>query len=100
LRWGESYLDKALGTDADVQRAQSPSNLADRIQAPVWLVHGDEDQRAPIEHAENMLEALKAADATVEYTVLEGGGHGIFDEQQRIEFYDALLKFLESHLND
>ena len=41
----------------------SPTRLAGRIKAAVFLAAGGEDDRAPIQHSRRMEQALKAAEA-------------------------------------
>ena len=44
---------------------------------PVWIVHGAKDEAVPVEGARKMAAALKAeGNANVNYTELEGVGHG------------------------
>ncbi|EED31200.1 prolyl oligopeptidase family protein [gamma proteobacterium NOR5-3] len=99
LRWGEGYLEKAIGTDPEELAAFSPVNHARKITVPVWMVHGSEDQRAPLSQAEAMRDALLAQDKAVTFEVLKGGGHGIASETLRVAFYEDLLAFLATHLS-
>jgi len=46
---------------------------------PVWLVHGDADQRVPVEESRHMFAALKAAGNDVHLTELPGVGHPAWD---------------------
>ena len=78
--------------------AISPTLLADRIKAPVFLAAGGKDQRAPIEHSERMEKALKTASVPVEALYYPNEGHGFYTEEHRREFYTRLLAFLARHL--
>ncbi len=49
---GRAYLEKAIGTDKDVLRANSPVRHLDKLKIPVLIVHGGEDKRVPVEHAQ------------------------------------------------
>lgn len=98
LRWGGSYLEQAIGRDPQVLGRFSPVTRAAHIEAPVWLMHGREDERAPLAQARAMHEALEAAGVPVDYSELRGGGHGIYGEAERIDYYGNLLAFLERHL--
>ena len=60
-RSGIAFLRKVIGTDKDVLEANSPVSLAASIKAEVMLIHGVQDRRAPIEHAQRMRSALKRA---------------------------------------
>jgi len=80
--------------DADRLDQVSPLLGVGRIQAPVLLAHGDKDERVPIVHSEQMLQALKAAGKQVEWIELKGEGHGIARKTNRERFYGALFEFL------
>ncbi|MBW3567653.1 MAG: S9 family peptidase [Proteobacteria bacterium] len=96
--WGESYLRETLGDDKAEWAARSPSRLADRIQAPVLLVHGGEDERVPIEHARKMEAALKAAKKPVETFYVETESHGFMNEGNRVRAHELVLEFLDRHI--
>lgn len=44
-----------------------------------WVFHGDADPTVPVDGSRRMVEALKAAGATVEYTEYPGVGHNSWD---------------------
>lgn len=85
-------LDYEPGTptsemDAKMIADVSPITFASQDDPPVMLIHGDQDDVVPIEHARNLTERLKAAGGTVELVVVEGGGHGeglITDHEEKI----------------
>lgn len=53
---------------------------ASRIDAPVWVFHGDADRTVPVTESRRLTEALKAAGKTVRYTEYPGVGHSSWDE--------------------
>lgn len=55
---GRAYLKHVVGEDPEALRRASPAHNADKISVPVLLIHGEEDQRAPIAHAKAFAEAL------------------------------------------
>jgi dipeptidyl aminopeptidase/acylaminoacyl peptidase len=77
--------------------AVSPLKHADLVRAPVLLIHGEYDGRVPIEHAEKMRDALKAAGKPVEWMAIDRAGHG-FDLDDRRRVYETLLAFLDKHI--
>jgi dipeptidyl aminopeptidase/acylaminoacyl peptidase len=97
-RWGRSYLERVLGTDAAKLRAQSPINNAQHIKVPVMLIHGKSDWRADYEHAERMKAALEKNQKSVEWLALGREGHGVYDENTRREVYERILQFLDANL--
>lgn len=95
---GRSYLNMVIGrNDADLD-ANSPDKLADRIDVPVLLVHGEDDMRAPFAQAKAMRAALDAAHKPYEWLSKPGEGHGFYDEKNTVEFYKLLQSFLEKHI--
>ncbi len=75
----------------------SPLKHADRIQAPVLLVHGNRDERVPISHSKKMIEALKENKKYYEWLELPGEEHG-FTKKSKIKFMEKLLAFLEKYI--
>jgi dipeptidyl aminopeptidase/acylaminoacyl peptidase len=79
-------------------RAVSPANLADRVQAPVLLVHGTDDIVVPIAHSRLMRDRLERAGRTVRYVELSGDDHWLSDAPTRIQMLRELDSFLGQHL--
>lgn len=94
---GETFLRQWLG-DKDALAAVSPTRLASRIKAPVFLAAGGEDDRAPETHTRRMEKALQSANVPVEALYYPKEGHGFYVERNRREFYTRLLAFLSRHL--
>lgn len=95
---GQKYLSKILGTDEAKLKAYSPSYNIDKLKAPVLVVHGGDDERAPIEQAESLIDALKKAKHPHEYMLLENEGHGFYKPEHRTKYYKRVLAFLDEHL--
>ncbi len=98
VRDGQNYLTRVLGTDQVQLQAFSPSYNVDKLKAPVLIVHGGEDERAPIEQAESIIEALEKAGHPHEYMLLEDEGHGFYKPEHRAAYYNRALEFLSQHL--
>jgi dipeptidyl aminopeptidase/acylaminoacyl peptidase len=84
--------------DAAMIAANSPVNLASRIQAPLLLAHGDADRRVPIAHATRMRDALTAAGHPPEWIIYPGEGHGFSKPEDQLDFARRLDAFLAKHL--
>lgn len=93
-----NYLKKVIGDDIAVLDRNSPVTLAAQIKAPVLLVHGGNDKRAPVKHAEEMRDALTAAGHAPEWFLAPNEGHGFYDTKNRIEFYQKLEAFMAANL--
>ncbi len=94
---GINYLETALGKDEKVRADRSPANHADTIKAAVFLAHGGEDDRTPIEQYEAMESAFNKADKPFKSLIFEQEGHGFFKQEHREQFYSQLLDFLNEH---
>lgn len=55
-------------------------HAASKIRSPVLIIHGEEDELVPVEHARRLEEALRAAGKPVESVLFPGAGHG-FDQE-------------------
>jgi len=99
-RWGADYIDKVIGPTAEDRRRASPITYVDRIKTPLFIVHGEEDLRVPLEHARALVKALKAVGITPQYMEKDNEGHGFFNEENRADFNRALLDFLDKHIGE
>ena len=84
--------------DADLLKRISPIHYVDRIKTPLIVIHGANDPRVPISETEQMVEAIKQRDGSVEYLRFEDEGHGIVKQHNRIKTYTAIADFLDRHL--
>jgi len=96
-RLGLGYLKTVLGTDEAALKRGSPVYNADKLKAKVLLIHGKQDRRAPIEHAERMKKALEDAGAQPEWLVEQKEAHGFYDEGARERMYTRLVAFLQEN---
>ncbi|HEX3073838.1 MAG TPA: alpha/beta fold hydrolase [Ignavibacteriales bacterium] len=67
------------------------------IQIPIWVIHGDKDDLAPLEVDVKMVDALHALGASPRFTILEGRDHYITDIYLNNDVYDWLLTFAKKH---
>ncbi len=79
-------------------RARSPVNLADKVTAPVLLVHGEFDGIVYVEQSKRMYGALKRANKEVEFIELKHEGHYGWSLENEIIYHEALEKFLADNL--
>ena len=89
---------KYVGDDRAELDRNSPVMLAERIKSPVFLVHGGNDKRAPVEHAHAMRAALTAAGRPPEWFLAPNEGHGFYDTANRTAFYQKLEAFLDKNI--
>ena len=75
--------------------AVSPLKHADRIVAPVLIVHGDRDGRVPIRQSKLMVDELERRHKDVKYIEFAGEGHGVAQLAHRATWYDEMLALFE-----
>lgn len=95
---GKNYLEQAIGNDPGELAANSPDKLADKIDVPVLLIHGEEDQRAPFAQAKAMRAALDAAHKPYEWLTKPDEGHGFYNEKNLVDMYNHVQAFLEKNI--
>ena len=98
IKWGGKYLDKTLGTDPTKLAAMSPVKNVDKLEAPIIIVSGKEDQRSPIEHAYALARALEEAGKEHELIIVEKEGHGFRMPKNRLMLYKKMLEHFNSTL--
>ncbi len=84
--------------DKELLTAVSPVFHADKIKTPLFVAQGANDPRVNKAESDQIVEALRARGIDVEYMLKDNEGHGFANEENRIEFYNAMLKFLDHHL--
>ena len=93
-----SYIIQSFGSmEKKVLEERSPAFNADKVQVPVFLIHGEDDVRVPIDNAYVMEEALKKAGKEVK-TYYKPDGHGFHVIDYRIESFEEIFDFLEEHI--
>lgn len=92
-----SQLAQMVGDNDRDLKSMSPADNAGKINVPVFIVHGKEDQRAPVAHAKALRAALEAEDKPFEWLVKAGEGHGFYNLDNRIELYERMLEFFAEH---
>ena len=78
--------------------ANSPLEHADRIKAPVLLVHGGADRRVPIQNGERMRDALRKNRKDVQWVYYADEGHGFQYLANELDYYRKVEAFLAKHL--
>ncbi|MEN6566717.1 MAG: S9 family peptidase [Veillonellales bacterium] len=84
--------------DTQLLRDVSPVFHADQIKAPLFVAQGANDPRVNINESNQIVDALRARGIPVEYMVKENEGHGFHNEENRMDFYQAMEKFLAKYL--
>jgi dipeptidyl aminopeptidase/acylaminoacyl peptidase len=72
----------------------SPLTHVDRIQTPLFVIHGRNDPRVPLYEAEQIVEAVGRRGLPVEIRVYDDEGHGLSKRTNRIDGYSAAAAFV------
>ena len=102
-RPGRLDLQKQMGVPddpekSDAYRRGSPVYRAERIEAPLLILHGRKDMRVVPLMTERMVEALKIENKTHEVHWYDDEGHGWERRENRRDAYERIVKFLREHV--
>lgn len=97
-RAGQKYLKQVLGTNEATLAQMSPSQNVSKLKTKLLLVHGGEDERAPIEQLESLEDALNEINYPYEKLVMDDEGHGFYNDEHQEKYYKLMMSFLETNL--
>ncbi len=102
-RPGRIDLHRQMGNPDDpaaaaLFRRGSPLYQAERIQAPLLILHGREDHRVVPLMSEKMLEALVIENKHHEIHWYDGEGHGWEQRTNRRDAFERILAFVKLHV--
>lgn len=87
----------SLEEDREFLESVSPINTIEAIEAPLFVLHGENDPRVPVGEAEQIAERAKEH-VPVETLIFEDEGHGFTKLENRIEAYTKIAAFLDEHV--
>ena len=100
-KFEERYNDTLLGPYPEagqVYRERSPIFFVDKIQDPVAIFQGEDDNVVPRRHSDELVKSLQRRGVPHIYHVYPGEGHG-FSKPETIEhLYQELDKFLKQYV--
>ncbi|AQL41934.1 S9 family peptidase [Halorientalis sp. IM1011] len=99
--WRREHREAEYGSledDREFLESISPIHDADRIDAPLFVLHGANDPRVPVGEAEQIAAEVETQGVPVEKLIFEDEGHGISKLDNRIEAYTAVVDFLDRHV--
>jgi len=100
LPWSgaDSPLERLLGGPVADHRAlahaASPVNFVTAGAPQFLIMHGDKDDMVPIQQSAQLADALKKAGTKVDYVIVPGGGHDLFN----LDDFNRVLDFFDKHL--
>ncbi len=107
-RWDKSgaitaWFHKAIGNpddprDAERMKKTSPINLLDKLDDPLFIVHGRRDPRVEIKQAEELMDKLDDLGKPYIKLIKKKEGHSFSREENKLELYKMMDAFLKKHL--
>ncbi|MEZ3116664.1 alpha/beta fold hydrolase [Halobaculum sp. MBLA0147] len=88
----------SLEEDREFLESISPINHVENVQAPLFVLHGENDPRVPVSEAEQIVAELDDRDVPVRKLIFEDEGHGFSKLENQIEAYRAVVGFLDEHV--
>jgi len=88
----------SLAEDRDFLESISPLNNVGRIEAPLFVLHGENDPRVPVGEARQVAQKAEETGVPVETLYFEDEGHGFSKLENRIEAYTRIAGFLDEHV--
>jgi dipeptidyl aminopeptidase/acylaminoacyl peptidase len=83
--------------DSEYLHERSPLYNVEKIHAPVFLAHGEDDWIVPLSDSVRLRNALETAHKEVEFLSKPDEGHGFLKEGNNIELYERIEKFLQKN---
>jgi dienelactone hydrolase len=92
----EDYWERVIGdrNDQGLLTSLSPVSQADRIKAPVFLAHGEQNQAAEVEQSRRLYDVLTRARKPVTLMIGKGDDHGFTGPEDLVKLYSAIETFL------
>ena len=97
-RAGAAYLNQVIPEDAATRKAFSPSKQVNKIKANLFLIHGKMDRQAHYKNFEILTKALDGIGKEYKSMVKDKEEHGFVEEENKIELYEEMIKFLDENI--
>ena len=78
----------------------SPTNHADKINKPLFVIQGANDPRVPASESEQMVKSIRENNGTVWYMLAKDEGHGFRKKENRDRMTEAIALFFKENLLD
>jgi len=98
---GWQLMKRELGdvaTDIENYREASPIRHVEEIEAPLFVLHGEEDARVPISQSEQLCGELEKHGKRFEFRRYEGEPHGFGDREHVVDAYTRVADLFAKYL--
>jgi len=99
--WRRSLREAEYGSlaeDREFLESISPINNIEKIRAPLFVLHGANDPRVPVDEAHQIVEKAREQGVPVEERIYDDEGHGFSKLENRIDAYGRIVEFLDDHV--
>lgn len=96
--YGRLYLHEVLGSSDAQLKKFSPVYQVSSLKAPVLLMHGGRDVRAPVKGYDEMVDAIRKHGTPLQTLYFPREGHGFYKVEHRVEAYDKVLAFVQKYI--
>ncbi|MEF8830845.1 MAG: S9 family peptidase [Halobacteriales archaeon] len=99
--WRRSHREAEYGSlddDRELLEEISPIHDVDRIECPLFVQHGANDPRVPVEEARQVAETARQQGVPVETLIFDDEGHHTTSRANLIEEFEAIAAFLDEHV--
>ena len=99
--WRRKYREAEYGSlekHRDLLLQLSPITHAEKIKAPLMVIHGANDIRVPVYEAEQLVQRLRELGREVKLVILPDEGHGIAKVENRVRIYTEVIRFIGENL--
>jgi dipeptidyl aminopeptidase/acylaminoacyl peptidase len=103
--WGFSYSGVATADSLpwnrkDIYVGNSPLFMADRINKPLLLLHGEIDNNVPPGESYQMFAALKILGKDVALVTFKGQQHTILEYKKRVQWMRTIIAWFDKYLKN
>jgi dipeptidyl aminopeptidase/acylaminoacyl peptidase len=98
---GTTFPQQYNGTDRELQRRQSPQEVAHLVTTPTLVIHSEQDLRCPLAQAETYYATLRLQGVEAELLIFPGENHELSRAgrpRHRVQRFDAILDWFGRHL--
>ena len=99
--WRRAHREAEYGSlddDREFLESISPINRVDRIEAPLFVLHGENDPRVPVGEATQIVDEARDHGVPVRKLIFDDEGHGFSKLENRKAAYAAIADFLDEHV--
>lgn len=99
--WRREFREREYGSlarEREFLHEVSPLTHVERMQAPLFIIHGANDPRVPLGEARQIHASLTERGIPCELLVYDDEGHGLQKLKNRLDAYPRMAAFLEEAL--